>query len=44
MKTKFPQLMYEAKLYKMFAGGGKTSLLNRAAGIPTVHWFGQEGD
>ena len=33
-KTKFPQLYYEAKLYKAFEDPG----------IPKVHWFGTEGD
>jgi len=30
-----PQLLYEAKLYKLLAGG---------EGIPKVHWYGIEGD
>ena len=34
IKSSFPQLYYEAKLYKIF----KTS------GIPNMHWFGVEGD
>jgi predicted Ser/Thr protein kinase len=34
-KTKFPQLYYEAKLYKIFNG---------AVGLPKMHFFGQEGD
>jgi serine/threonine protein kinase len=34
-KTKFPQLLYETKLYKILTGG---------VGIPSVHWFGVEGD
>ncbi|CDW79143.1 casein kinase i isoform delta-like [Stylonychia lemnae] len=34
-KTKFPQLLYETKLYKILIGG---------VGIPSVHWFGVEGD
>lgn len=33
--TKHPQLMYETKLYKIFAGG---------SGIPHVHHFGLEGE
>eukprot|EP00004_Rigifila_ramosa_P000555 TRINITY_DN1057_c0_g1_i2.p1 TRINITY_DN1057_c0_g1~~TRINITY_DN1057_c0_g1_i2.p1 ORF type:complete len:521 (-),score=90.23 TRINITY_DN1057_c0_g1_i2:1262-2692(-) len=33
--TKHPQLLYEAKLYKLLGG---------AAGIPWVRWYGQEGD
>lgn len=35
VKTKFPQLMYETKLYKLFAGGN---------GIPKIYWQGTEGD
>ena len=35
VKTKFPQLLYETKLYKLFAGGN---------GIPKVYWHGTEGD
>ena len=35
IKTKFPQLFYETKIYKILNGG---------AGIPTIHWFGVEGD
>lgn len=35
IKCRHPQLLYEAKLYKNFAGG---------AGIPKVHWYGVEGD
>ena len=34
-KTKFPQLYYEAKLYKIFNG---------AVGLPKVYHFGREGD
>ena len=34
VKTKFPQLYYEAKLYKIF----------EAPGIPKMYFFGQEGD
>ena len=34
IKTKFPQLYYEAKLYKIFD----------APGIPKMYYFGQEGD
>jgi casein kinase 1 epsilon len=30
-KTKFPQLLYEVKLYKVLTGG---------TGIPKVHWYG----
>jgi len=35
VKTKFPQLLYETKLYKLFAGGN---------GIPKIYWAGTEGD
>ena len=35
VKSKHPQLLYESKLYKILVGG---------AGIPTVRWFGVEGD
>jgi len=34
-KTKFPQLYYEAKLYKIFDG---------AVGIPKMYFFGLQGD
>lgn len=33
--TKNPQLIFEAKIYKLLAGG---------TGIPTIHWYGVEGD
>ncbi|KAH9713431.1 Casein kinase 1-like protein 2 [Citrus sinensis] len=35
VKTKHPQLQYEAKLYKILQGG---------TGIPNLRWFGVEGD
>ncbi|XP_019198821.1 PREDICTED: casein kinase 1-like protein 2 isoform X2 [Ipomoea nil] len=35
VKTKHPQLLYEAKLYKLLQGG---------TGIPNVKWYGVEGD
>ncbi|EGD75323.1 CK1/CK1/CK1-D protein kinase [Salpingoeca rosetta] len=35
LKTRYPQLYYEAKLYKILAGG---------VGIPLMKWHGQEGD
>jgi casein kinase 1 len=35
IKSKHPQLLYESKLYKILAGG---------VGVPTVHWYGAEGD
>ncbi|KAI4324796.1 hypothetical protein MLD38_030250 [Melastoma candidum] len=35
VKTKHPQLQYEAKLYKVLQGG---------TGFPNIKWFGVEGD
>ncbi|CAL0327880.1 unnamed protein product [Lupinus luteus] len=35
VKTKYPQLLYESKLYRILQGG---------TGIPNVKWFGVEGD
>lgn len=35
IKTKHPQLLYESKIYKLLAGG---------AGIPSIRYFGVEGD
>lgn len=35
VKTKHPQLIYEAKLYKILQGG---------TGVPSVKWYGVEGD
>jgi len=35
VKTKYPQLEYEAKVYNTLAGG---------VGVPFVHWFGTEHD
>ncbi|EGR31609.1 hypothetical protein IMG5_105910 [Ichthyophthirius multifiliis] len=35
IKTKFPQLEYESKVYKILLGG---------VGIPNMHWFGKDGD
>ncbi|GBG71454.1 hypothetical protein CBR_g8872 [Chara braunii] len=35
VRTRHPQLMYEAKLYKILQGG---------TGIPCIRWFGVEGD
>ncbi|KAH7649808.1 casein kinase I [Cryptosporidium bovis] len=35
VKSRHPQLLYESKLYKILAGG---------IGVPTVHWYGIEGD
>ena len=34
-KTRFPQLIYEANLYKAFAG---------KPGFPVIYWHGVEGD
>eukprot|EP00696_Hemimastix_kukwesjijk_P008210 gnl/Hemi2/20395_TR6770_c0_g10_i1.p2 gnl/Hemi2/20395_TR6770_c0_g10~~gnl/Hemi2/20395_TR6770_c0_g10_i1.p2 ORF type:complete len:346 (-),score=97.76 gnl/Hemi2/20395_TR6770_c0_g10_i1:213-1250(-) len=34
-KTRHPQLLYESRLYKILQGG---------VGIPTVRWFGVEGE
>lgn len=34
-RSHHPQLMYEARIYKLLQGG---------AGIPDTHWFGVEGD
>ena len=47
VKTKFPQLLYETKIYKILNGGGKCLVSRRdsdLAGIPAIHWFGVEGD
>jgi casein kinase 1 len=35
IKSKHPQLIYESKIYKLLQG---------SQGIPTVHWYGVEGD
>ena len=35
VKTKHPQLIYEAKIYRILSGG---------LGIPNVRWYGCEGD
>lgn len=35
MTTSKPQLFYEVKMYKILEG---------AVGIPSVHWFGIEGE
>jgi casein kinase 1 len=35
IKSKHPQLMYEARVYKILAGG---------VGIPNVYWYGVEGE
>lgn len=49
-KTKFPQLYYEAKLYKIYNGAGKLEVFliadnfNIVVGLPKIYHFGQEGD
>ncbi|EGR32324.1 hypothetical protein IMG5_088120, partial [Ichthyophthirius multifiliis] len=35
IKSKFPQLEYESKIYKILQGG---------VGIPNINWFGKDGD
>jgi len=35
LRTRHPQLLYESRVYKLLQGG---------SGIPTVRWFGTEGD
>jgi hypothetical protein len=35
VKAAYPQLQYEAKLYKLLAGG---------TGIPKIRYFGQQDD
>ena len=41
-------MLYETKIYKILNGGGKfkqsIQLLSCTAGIPSIHWFGVEGD
>ncbi|CDW90770.1 casein kinase i [Stylonychia lemnae] len=37
-------LQYEAKLYKVFEGGGKIFIQILLVGLSTVHYFGVEGD
>ncbi|EDO07854.1 putative casein kinase I [Babesia bovis T2Bo] len=34
-RSRHPQLLYESKLYRLLAGG---------VGIPTIHWYGIEGE
>lgn len=39
--------MYETKIYKILNGGCKSIIHNFTfliAGIPSIHWFGVEGD
>lgn len=51
-RTKHPQLLYEAKVYRDLHNGGKLLLFYKflpiirrmLAGIPHVHWYGSEGD
>ena len=50
-KSKFPQLYYEAKLYKIFDGAGKYSFqiylivgIFNIVGVPKIYHFGREGD
>ena len=38
VKTRHPQLLYEARLYKILNSQGQT------VGIPNVRWYGVEGD
>ncbi len=38
VKTRHPQLLYEARLYKILNSGGCT------VGVPNVWWYGVEGD
>jgi len=38
IKTRCPQLLYEARLYKLLHQG------KSVVGIPRVHWYGSEGD
>ncbi|CAE8597763.1 unnamed protein product, partial [Polarella glacialis] len=35
VRAKHPQLVFEAKLYKLIGGG---------SGVPVVHWYGVEGE
>lgn len=35
VRSRHPQLLYESKIYQMLQGG---------VGIPTIHWYGVEGD
>lgn len=54
LKSKHPQLLYESKIYRVLQGGCKSAysftwLLDYpfpswADGIPSVKWFGSEGD
>ena len=47
IKTQFPQLEYEHKLYKVLKGGSKSNCNNfifKTAGIPDTYWYGVEGD
>jgi casein kinase I family protein HRR25 len=42
LRSKHPQLEYEARVYKSLAGGGLFFLT--LVGIPFIRWFGVEGD
>jgi len=43
VKTKHPQLMYEARLYnKLIKDSGAKG--DKLIGVPRVHWYGVEGD
>ena len=53
MKSKHAQLLYEAKVYKLLAGGGSSSVFDCryrsnvdpcVVGIPRVLWSGKQGD
>jgi hypothetical protein len=41
MQTKYPQLLFEAKLMKSLSGSSFFFILE---GIPTMHWFGLAGE
>ena len=45
-KTKYPQLYYEAKLYKIFDGAGKCPRTTDTdlVGLPRLLYYAQEGD
>ena len=46
IKTQFPQLEYENKLYRFLRGGSTFKITPNLflAGIPDVYWYGVEGD
>ena len=37
-------MLYETKIYKILNGGCKFFGVTFIAGIPSIHWFGVEGD